>query len=51
MKLSESFPLNPKIDMQKIVTLDGFGVYADPGKHFVKNETLTQEWTMLNKTN
>ena len=29
-----------KIDMQKIVTLDGFGVRVDPREHFVKNATL-----------
>ncbi len=28
--------LNPKMDMQKIVTLDGFGVRADPRDHFGK---------------
>ena len=33
-------PINPKMDMQKIGTLDGFGVRADPGEHFVKNATL-----------
>ncbi len=33
---------NPKMDMQKIVTLDGFGVRADPREHFVKNATLTK---------
>ena len=27
--------LNPKMDMLKIVRLDGFGVRANPGKHFV----------------
>ena len=32
---------NPKMDMQKIVTLDGFGVGADPRDHFGKNATLT----------
>ncbi len=34
--------INPKIDMQKIVTLDGFGVRADPRDHFGKNATLTK---------
>ena len=29
------------MDMQKIVTLDGFGVCADPSEHFVQNATLT----------
>ena len=33
---------NPKIDMQKKVTLDGFGVRADPREHFVKNATLNK---------
>ena len=28
---------NPKMDMQKIVTLD-FGVRTDPRKHFVKTQ-------------
>ncbi len=32
--------INPQMDMQKIVTLDGFGVRADPREHFVKNATL-----------
>ena len=32
--------VNPKMDMQKIVTLDGFGVRADPREHFVKNAIL-----------
>ena len=32
--------VNPKMDMQKIVTLDGFVVRADPREHFVKNTTL-----------
>ncbi len=31
-----NFFFNPKMDMQKIVTLDGFGVRADPREHFVK---------------
>ncbi len=26
---------SPKMDMKKIVTLDGFGVRADPRQHFV----------------
>ena len=34
--------VNPKMDMRKIVTLDGFGVHADPGVHFVKNATLNK---------
>ncbi len=34
--------VNPKMDMQKIVTLDGFGVCADPRKHFAKNATLNK---------
>ncbi len=29
---------NPKMDMQKIVTLDGFGVRADPRDHFGKKK-------------
>ena len=33
---------NPKMDMQKIVTLEGFGVRADPKDHFVKNATLNK---------
>ncbi len=32
--------INPKMDMQKIVTLDGFGVRADPRKYFVKKTQL-----------
>ena len=32
--------VNPKMDMQKIVTLDGCGVCADPRDHFGKNATL-----------
>ncbi len=28
--------------MQKIVTLDGFGVRADPRDHFGKNATLNK---------
>ncbi len=34
--------LNPKMDMQKVVTLDGFGVRVDPRDHFGKNATLTK---------
>ncbi len=30
------------MDMQKIVTLDGFGVRGDPREHFVKNATLSK---------
>ncbi len=30
-----------EMDMQEIVTLDGFGV-LDPGEHFVKNEILSK---------
>ncbi len=37
---SEGDKFNPKMYMQKIVTLDGFGVRADPREHFVKNATL-----------
>ena len=33
---------NPKMDMQKIVTLDGFGVRVDPRDHFGKNATLNK---------
>ncbi len=33
--------VNPKMDMQKIVTLDGFAV-ADPREHFVKIATLNK---------
>ena len=31
--------INPKMDMQKVVTLDGFGVCADPRDHFWKKNT------------
>ena len=31
---------NPKMDMQKIVTLDGFGVRTDPREHFVKKRNF-----------
>ncbi len=34
------FQVNPKMDMQKIVTLDVIGVRTDPRGHFVKNATL-----------
>ena len=34
--------INPKMDMQKIVTPDGFAVRADPREHFVKNATLNK---------
>ncbi len=33
------FIINPKMDMPKIVTLDGFGVRTDPRDHFGKNAT------------
>ncbi len=42
-KAGESAVLNPKMDMQKIVTLDVFGVRADPKEHFVKNATLNKK--------
>ena len=35
--------LNSKMDMQKIVTLDGFGVCADLSEHFVKYATLNKK--------
>ncbi len=41
MRYCEMF-LNPKMDMQKKVTLDGFGFRADPREHFVKNATLNK---------
>ena len=31
--LDSENPINPKMDMQKIVTLDGFGVRADPNSY------------------
>ena len=34
--------INPKMDMQNIVTQDGFGVRADPRECFVKNATLNE---------
>ncbi len=34
--------INPKMDRQKLVTLDGFGVCVDPREHFVKNATLSK---------
>ncbi len=34
--------VNPKMDMQKIVTLDGFGVRKDPREHLAKNATLNK---------
>ncbi len=45
MKSSESSNnslhfINPKMDMQKIVTLDGFGIHADPREHFIKKTQL-----------
>ncbi len=33
--------INPKMDLQKMVTLDGFMVHADTREHFVKNATLS----------
>ncbi len=38
--------INPKMDMQKIVTLDGFGVRADPREHFVKTNYRTVLWSV-----
>ncbi len=32
--------INPKMDMQKIVTLDGFGVRTDPREHFVQKRNF-----------
>ena len=32
--------INLKMDMQKIVTLDGFGVRAEPREYLVKNAAL-----------
>ena len=32
--------INPKMDMQKIVTLVGFGVRVDPGEYFVKKRNF-----------
>ena len=40
--ISLSAYVNPKMDMQKIVTLDGFGVRVDPRENFVKNATYTR---------
>ncbi len=33
---------NPKMDMQKIVTLDGFGVPADPRDHIGQKRNFKQ---------
>ncbi len=33
-------PFNPIMEMQKIVTLDGFGVRTDPGEYFVKKRNF-----------
>ena len=38
--LGSESQINPKMDMPKIVILDGFGVCADPREHFVKTVTL-----------
>ena len=35
--------INPKMDMQKIVTLDGFGVRADPRDHFGKKRNFNSK--------
>ncbi len=35
-----TYYINPKMDMQKIVTLDGFGVHVDPREHFVKKRNF-----------
>ncbi len=35
------------MDMQKIVTLDGFGVRADPRDHFGKNATLNKSQVLF----
>ena len=39
--------LNPKMDMQKIVTLDGFWVRVDPREHLVKKATLRIKLSMF----
>ncbi len=39
-RLTFSNNINPKMDMQKIITLDGFGVRADPRDHYGKKTQL-----------
>ncbi len=44
-------PFNPKMDMQKIVTLDGFGVHADPVASSILSSVYTINSFIIRKNN